>query len=359
MNRYGRQRLVAVGAAAVIGMLGAAHPVALQAADPPWDPPLCGDTVSAERARSAGSWFRVEPMIDGSGMLVGQQVRVGGADDARGRRVDLQPEAFATGPFAGAVLVGEDDGSESRLRLVDPHRGCATEVGSSRDVVRVAVVDPAGRAVYEHHVDRATRADLGVWRRPIDGRRPVRVLAGIRSDAAYGPTFGTELTWGSDGRLAVASCGERACRVRVVEPGGRAVRELGPTGAIVGLAGDVLVAYDVCPGLPCDIHAFGIRGGSRRTLAVDAGPAALAGIGGSRLAYEAAAGTLRSVEVATGRTLAESHVPAAAAPVRSTSGSGRGASVPEGWLLLDEPAGRYLAADPAALSARPIAEVSQ
>jgi hypothetical protein len=55
----------------------------------------------------------------------------------------------------------------------------------------------------------------------------------------------------------------------------------------------------------------------------------------------------------------EANLPSGAAPVRSTSGSGRGASMPDGWLLLDEPAGRYLAADPAELSARPIAEVSR
>ena len=45
---------------------------------------------------------------------------------AGGRTIDLPPESFATGPWAGRVLVGADDGARSRLSLVDVGAGCAT-----------------------------------------------------------------------------------------------------------------------------------------------------------------------------------------------------------------------------------------
>ena len=129
--------------------------------------------------------------------------------------------------------------------------------------------------IYEMRVDRASRADLGIWRRPIDGTIGARqVLGPPPPDGRFGRTFSTEFTWDVAGdRLAVQSCAEVACRIRVITPGG------GPTvtldspelGQIVGLDGDLAVTYEACRGLPCPIVSTDLRTGDRRVLAPAAG----------------------------------------------------------------------------------------
>ena len=52
------------------------------------------------------------------------------------------------------------------------HRLVATET----DVVRRATIDARTGDLYEFRVDRATRADLGVWREPLAGGATVRVV---------------------------------------------------------------------------------------------------------------------------------------------------------------------------------------
>lgn len=353
---------MAVAALALLGSLGTG-PGSLRAADVPWEPPPCtpgsGGTGAAGTPR--GAWFVMEPVVNRTGTLVGQRVRVGRTGDERGRRIELPPESFATGPVEGRVLVGDDDGTRSRLRVLHGDAGCATEAGTSTDVIRGALLEPGGAAIVEHRVDRATRADLGVWRRPLDGGAATRVLAPLDADARYGPTFATELAFGADGALAVASCGERACRVRVLDPTGGRVRETGPTGPILGLAGGEVVAFDTCAGLPCRIEAIDPSSGRRRTLAEASGLAALTGGDRPVLVHEGDHGTLRALDVATGRTLASGRADGAA-PLRTTSGAGAGASVPAGWALLGPARGAAAPAlralDPARLVARPLAEVA-
>jgi len=139
-------------------------------------------------------WFRLDALMDAAGTLTGQRLTVGRLG-AGGRTIDLPPESFATGPWDGRVLIGADDGARSRLSLVDVGAACATVLAEENAVVRAALVTPDGSAVVEHRVDRATRADLGVWRVPIDGGRSRRVVAGLTADARYGRTFSTELRW--------------------------------------------------------------------------------------------------------------------------------------------------------------------
>ena len=120
---------------------------------------------------------RLDPIVV-DGAYVGQRLSVG-AGGAPPKRIDLAAESFATGPTGGVVLIGSDDGRRSQLSLVDVTGGCAWAIGSSTDVVRSATVSSDGRSVIESRVDRRTRADLGIWRRPFDGTPPVRVLAAI------------------------------------------------------------------------------------------------------------------------------------------------------------------------------------
>lgn len=368
MDRIGGHRLVAVTAVVGLGALWGA-PGVLRAADSPWEPPSCppGTIAATAGARAAaagprtGAWFAVAPAIDRRGELTGQEVRLGAAGDARGRRLDLPPESFASGPTGALVLVGDDDGVRSRLRLVDPGLGCAIAAGESGDVIRGALVAPGGREVVEHRVDRATRADLGVWRRPLGDGEPEPVIAPFGPEAAIGPVFATELAWGTDGRLAVASCGEHACRVRVADLATGDVTDAGHTGPLLGLAGTEVVAYDTCPGLPCAVEAVDLETGTRRTLAEAAGLAALAGARGALLAYEAALGEVRVVDLATGREVTSGRPSDGALPLRRTSGAGLGATVPAGWVAAFVPrdAGppTFVALDPARFAVRPLGEV--
>jgi hypothetical protein len=128
---------------------------------------------------------------------------------------------------------------------------------------------PDRTAVLEMRVDRRTRADLGVFRRPLDGGPSVRLLGPIERDARFGPTWSTRLVWAVDGRtLAVESCGAIACRVRVVDPATGRVRLVAAPdqGELVGLTADRVIVREACGGMPCAVVAAVVATGERATL---------------------------------------------------------------------------------------------
>ena len=220
--------LVPLAAIALLGPTGVARPPVLETADPPWDPPACRAAVAARPPSGGVAWFRMDAVLDAAGTLTGQRLTLG-VVGGRARLLALPPESFASGPVEGVVLVGDDDGSRSRMRAIDPAGGCASTIAVEASVIRSAVLDTDLGATFEHRVDRATRADLGVWRRATRGGTAVRLLPGLAPDARHGRTFSTDLRWASDGRLAVASCGEVACRTRIVDTAtGRVVRRAAP-----------------------------------------------------------------------------------------------------------------------------------
>ncbi len=320
-----------LAALALVGALGPARMPVLTTADPPWQPPPCGEARAG--APSGAAWYRLDPLLDEKGSLTGQRLTVGLVGGAA-RHLDLAPESFASGPRAGLVLVGEDDGIASSLRLVDVARGCETVVGRERAaVVRGALLAPDGTAVWEHRVNRATRADEGVWRRPLAGGQPVRVLRGVRPDGRFGPTFVTELSWSADGRLGVASCGERSCRTRVVDPATGRVEAFEGTGPLLGVHGDRAVVRAACAGLPCPVEAVDLRTGRQSVLVDAAGLAALDGSGAGSLVYEAAGGSLVVLDLGSGRRSAVS-ADRGLLPVRRTSAATSGADTPGGAVLI-------------------------
>ena len=293
-----------------LGAVGFIASTTLGAGIRPWAPSACAgpptDRTAAARERDATTladmrgapWFRLDHVLDTQGALEGQRLLLGLDGDRSARSLDLAPEAFAAGPFGGVVLVGSDDGTTSRLQAIDVAHGCAWPVGEESDVIRRATIDPAGTFIYEMRVDRASRADLGVWQRPLDGTDAARhVLGPPPSDGRFGRTFTTEFTWDVAGeRLVVQSCAEIACRTRVITPHG------GPTvtlddpglGQIVGLDGDLAVTYEACRGLPCPIVATDIWTGDRRVLAPAAGLSiVIPTADGSRLIHEVVAGNER------------------------------------------------------------------
>jgi hypothetical protein len=285
-------------------------------------------------------------MLDGAGALSGQRLVVGRAGGVSHRSLALPPESFAAGPFGAVVLVGTDDGTTSRLVALDVLDGCSTPLASSRDVIRRATISEDGGSLVEFRVDRQTRADLGTWRRPL-GRpgRATRILAPIAPDPRFGRTWSTEFLWNDDGSLAVESCGEVACRTRVVgrsDPKGRAATPA-DLGAAFGLAGDRLVSYRACPGLPCPIVVTDLATGRRRTLVDMAGTAIVTSTAaGERVVYVQHGGrgpTLHSVALDGSHDLDIGPLPAGFDLLADVSRAGAGVRVPPGWVVL-APRGR-------------------
>ncbi|MEP6638405.1 MAG: hypothetical protein ABJC39_03575 [Chloroflexota bacterium] len=340
--------------AVALGALGLIASTTIGAGVRPWMPGPCAGPPASRvaAARDPGAtapadvkgapWFRLDPVLAGDGGLTGQRLAVGIEGQRLVRSLDLASEAFAAGPFGRFVVAGSDDGGTSRLQAIDVDAGCAWALGQEASVIRRATVDPTGTFIYEMRVDRDNRADLGIWRRSMDGSTlPVRVLPPIADDARFGRTFSTELTWDTSGdRLAVQSCGEAACRVRIVAPGsGPAMTleepDLGP---LVGVDGDRVVTYEACRGLPCPIVSTDLRNGDRRVLAPAAGHAVVVvSRDGSRLVHEdgaAGTGSLRAVDLEGTSATDLGRLPAglrlAPSPVQAAAAT----RLPIGWVLL-------------------------
>lgn len=350
-------------ALAAVGMLTS---TTLGARDRPWIPPDCAgdgrlsDTLTRVAPTSAiaragdAPWFRLDPVLDATGTLAGQRLVIGRADGGGERSLELAPESFATGPFGAIVLAGTDDGSGSRLLAVDVLAGCATVLDTSADVIRRATISPDGRSVVEFRVDRRSRTDLGIWRKRLDRDEPANpFIAPIGADGRFGRTWSTEFLWSVDGtELAIQSCGEAACRTRVVDLATDALHQVDEPdlGPAVGLVDGRLVSYLACRGLPCPIVAIDLSTGARRTLAPDAGPAVvIATDDGARLIHERGAGRgtgLRSVTLNGAVTRDLGALPAGLSLHMGAIRSASALDTPSGWILL-APDGR-MPIDPAA-----------
>jgi hypothetical protein len=290
-----------------------------------WTPEACAGPPRIGAA-APGTWYRIDPVID-AGVRTGQRLVLGHAGEVGTRALDLESESFAAGPFGGMTLVGTDDGRRSRLSLVDVAGGCSWPLLATTEVVRTATIAPDGATLFEFRVDRRIRADLGVWRRALDGSSPPsRVLPPIQADDRFGPTWITDFVWSEDGRsLAVQSCGEVACRVRILDPSVDGVRLVAYPGLgdLVGFEADRLVAHGACRGLPCPL------------LTVDIGTASV-------VTLDPAAGQAVLSRDADGRTVVVHEVGVDGTRLRVVGLDGDGAQLMDG-----DPEGRRLVAGPA------------
>jgi hypothetical protein len=348
--------------------VGSVASTAAGAGQRPWTEAACTDEPGSRTAAAQSSgaiglgdlrlqpWFRQDPHLDRSGALDGQRLAVGLDGDRSSRILDLPAESFAAGPFGRVVLVGSDDGNTSQLVALDVSNACSwtvdAEIGA---VIRRATIDPEGETVYEMRVDRTTRADLGIWARPLDGSRPAtQVIGPIDPDDRFGRTFSTEFSWDLAGnRLVIQSCGDVACRTRVHDPAGgpMAVVAEADLGTIVGLAGDDLVTYAACKGWPCPVILVNVETGGRHVLAEAAGVAILAATAeGPRLVHEILDGTGLTVHAVSldGSTTADlGAIPDGLRLHAIPSIAEAGTTTPPDWVLIG-PGGRFPDTGPAA-----------
>jgi hypothetical protein len=347
-SRWVRWLAPGVVALAAVGLVAS---TTLGAGDRPWAPRACGGPGAGllEAARrpepsrlsdlAAEPWYRMDPVLDRNGASRAQRLIVGLGSRRTGGASELPNEAFVAGPFGRVILVGTDDGSSSRLVAYDVAADCAWSVASERDVIRRATLDPGTATVYETRVRRAGRADLGIWRRPLDGSRPAEpVLEPLPADDRFGPTFATEFTWSPDGtRLAVQACGEFACRTRfVVEPVLSAATIADPeAGLLIGIDGDQLVHFRACRGFPCPVVATDRATGTTRILEpLERRAAFVPGPDGASLVTEDEGGRIRAVRIDGSGAVELGNEPTGLEVVGPSSIAGSAMRVPPGWMLL-------------------------
>ena len=253
-----------------------------------------------------GAFFKTEANLDASGTLVGRRLYVGEAGQIAAS-AELAPESAMSGPVDGVVVATADDGARSIVELVSVS-GCAVTVHTTTSVVRRAIVNPFDGSLLLHLVDRATRADLGVWRVAAGATQPERILEALPASLQFGTVWATDLVLDSAGReLAVQSCQDRECLTRILDlarPGEPPVVIRGSDqGPLIGFAGDRLVSWAACDGLPCSLLAWDASAAGPIQLVADASAAGLTADGRLLVAVVADAYGERSlvVDLATGR----------------------------------------------------------
>jgi hypothetical protein len=167
------------------------------------------------------------------------------------------------------------------------------------------------------------------------------VLRAPAADGRFGQTWSTELTWDLAGdRLAIQSCGDVACRTRILDPDGGPMGMLDAPdlGALVGVDGDRVVTYGACRGLPCPIVSTDLGTGLRLTLEPVAGPAVLVMTpDGTRLVDETdvdAGRVLHAIDLDGGAATDLGPVPDGLGLQASPAQMGAATRLPTGWVLL-------------------------
>jgi hypothetical protein len=243
-------------------------------------------TAAAPQPLDGPAWFQLDDIEPESDVLTGYVLRAGRIGGATPVRVSLPPEAFAEGPYAlgGAsrVLVGHNDGARSALEFIDVDSGARRVIVESSMVLRRAIVDVDGGALFALVLDQETRSELGVYRFALDGAAEETmtledgelVLPGMarerEGEELFGPTFATLLAVDrSTGALVVQSCGEILCRARSLDlaSGHVTLREEIGQGEMLGAVDGTLVTYEAGNGLPCKVLAIDVATGAARTMA--------------------------------------------------------------------------------------------
>ena len=300
-----------------------------------------------------GAFFRSEAHLDGDGTLVGRRLYVGEHGQIAAT-AELAAESAMTGPVDGVVVVTADDGSRSTVQLVTV-AGCTSTVHSTASVVRRAIADPFDGSVLMHLVDRATRSDLGIWRLAAGASLPERILEPLPASLHFGTVWATDLALDATGRrLAVQSCQDRACLTRILDlarptAAPIVIRATGQ-GPMLGFAGERLVTWGACDGLPCSLLAWGVSATAATTLATDAVSAGLTGDGALLIVVTADGLGAHAgvVELASGRTRPFHGLAAGERPVARGGIATAGLELAPDQVAVSQPAGEPHAIRPTA-----------
>lgn len=228
--------------------------------------------VAAAASRAAGAPPpAVRSRVDERGVFIGREI----AFTARQREIGLllPPESFVGSPIGDEFVYTEATGGHSEVHAVELSSGCDALVVRPTGIVRSAVLDPTGSSVYVHTVTNPDRNDAGVARYAVDGSGSELVVPPLPNDAAFGPTFGTQLGWSTDSAaLFVQSCGIEACRTRLLDVPTRSISTFdGPgQGSVIAVTPKHVVTFGDCTGLPCSVLAIDRSSRATTTLADDA-----------------------------------------------------------------------------------------
>jgi hypothetical protein len=225
--------------------------------------PSNGSTASAS----------VRGQLNASGELVGRSLTAQSGSNAP-LSVALPTESFVGAPSGDVVVyTRHTPTSGSEVRALNAVTRCDVRLAAPVEIVRSAVLDKTATALFVHIVTRATRADAGVVRYELQSGSASQALAPLQPAAEFGPIFGTELRWSTDGKaLAVQSCGFSACLTRVLDLWTGSIREYAAPGqgAFIALSAEHLVTFAACGGTPCNVLSTALGSGEVVVLAADA-----------------------------------------------------------------------------------------
>lgn len=277
----------------------------------------------------------LDAVLSPDGSLVGQRLLVGRLDGSSKRSIDLPAESFASRVHDGQLIFGGDDGSRSLVSIWSPADG-TRQLWSTAEVVRHAI--NVGQEAFVYRVSRAERLPLGVVRLPLSGGAPVEAIPAIPIEEPYGKHFASTLHRSIDGdAVALESCGEELCRVRVLDLQSGEVTAFDATdqGALLGVTRSVLVIRTASHVLPAEVRAVDRRTREARTLAASAGLADVTRLedGSAALAFEAEVPNgrvLRVVSVASGAAVGRDVPLAGSLVLQLAAPDGLIATSPEG-----------------------------
>ena len=232
-----------------LGAVGFIASTTLGAGVRPWVPSACAgsaerDRIAAARERVATApadlrgkpWFRLDPILDDDGSARRPAARPrAGRRAGPPARIDPRPArrsrparsgaSSSSDPMTAPTSRVQADRRRARLRVADRRRA---RRHPPRD-------DRSGRHVHLRDARRSRHAaptSASGDARSTGTSAARQVLGPPPPDARFGRTFSTEFTWDVAGdRLAVQSCGEVVCRIRVISPGGGPTVTLDEPGA--------------------------------------------------------------------------------------------------------------------------------
>lgn len=255
---------------------------------------LAEGALPAARESNPASRLTQETLLTSAGEETGRRLVVGSATQDPAV-ISLPPESFVAGPYGDLVLYGwHTPAHGSQVRAVAMTSGCDARLARPAGIVRSAVLDQSGTALYVHAVTEGERRDAGVVRHDLPTGASMRVVEPLPASDAYGPTFATSLVWRTDGaELAVQSCGASQCRTRILDVASGTVQTYDgtPHGELIGFDAAALYAFEACHWAPCDVLAIERSGGGSRVVVHDAYDA--------RLVYDGSA-TRLSIETLEG-----------------------------------------------------------